>query len=143
MKKLMFMLVTILAVIIGTMTNAKADSLSLHLVGNDNLQPSYGLSYEFDNGPLYASLEDVTNKGFATNTALAISGFKAGPINMGLVAGAQIQSASGTTLGMVGAEVGISADIAGPVFVKENNRVLRGAGGTSDGQVDLGLGINF
>lgn len=143
MKKVIFILAVVLAVILGTITNAYADSLSLHLVGSDNLIPSYGLSYSYENGPLYASVEDLINKGFATNTALVSSGIKAGPFNLGLVAGAQIIAANGTILGMVGAEAGISADIAGPVFVRENNRVLRGAGGVSNGQIDIGLGVSF
>jgi hypothetical protein len=143
MKKLMFILAVVLVVVLGTMTNAHADSLGVHLIGNDNLTPAYGLSYSVGDRETYASLEAQTTRNSRQNTALLSGGLQLGPINFGPVVGTRIESSSGSVSGLAGAELGLKADIAGPLFVKENNRVLRGAGGTSSGQVDLGLGINF
>lgn len=142
MKKVIFILVVALAALLGTMGTAHADSVAAHLVGTDGLNASYGLSLSTGNDVFYGSIEDLTNKGFETNTALAAIGVQWGPLSLGPVVGLQIKS-GGTYLGLVGAELGLTADIAGPLFVRENNRVLRGAGGVSDGQVDLGLGIKF
>lgn len=143
MKKVIFILVVALVIILGSLANVYANSLEAHLVGSDNLNPSYGLSFSAQSGALYASAEDLTNKGFELNTALLSAGMQLGPVNFGPVAGAQFKSSSGTTSGMLGAELGIKAEVAGPLFIKENNRVLRGAGGVSNGQVDFSLGFNF
>jgi hypothetical protein len=143
MKKVIFILAIVLAAILGSMTNAYADSVAVHLIGSDNLQPSYGLSLETNSGLFYAAAEDSTNKGFQTNTALVSAGINAGPFNFGPVVGAQFQQSTGTVSGMAGAELGIRALISGPIYAQENTRVIRGAGGVSNGQVDFALGFNF
>lgn len=143
MKKLFFILFVVLFATVAMMGNARADSVQAHINGSDGVMPNYGLSYEIENQIGYVNLQDSTNKQFQTNTPLVSGGVKAGPFNSGVVAGAQIQQSSGTISGMAGVELGITAAISGPFFVQENNRLLRGAGGVSDSQIDLGLGVRF
>jgi hypothetical protein len=141
-KKIRFIFIIML--IISSMKNAYADSVVLNIVGSDNSMPSYGLSLSktIDNS-FYATFEDLASSGLQTNTLLLSSGFEIGIFNFGPVIGTAIQTAGTTASGLAGAELGIKFDLSGPFFIGETNRVLRGSGGVSDSQVDLGAGVKF
>ena len=142
-KKLIFIVIAALFLTVAMATSARADSLSVGISGTDNSLPSYGLSYTYNHNLGYMTLEDSTTTQFQTNTPIIALGQTVGPFNSGLVFGANVQQSSGTISGLFGIEAGVSIPIGGPLFVQENNRLLRGAGGVSDSSMSLSLGVRF
>jgi hypothetical protein len=138
MKKIILVVLALLAT-----SAAKADSISASFGGSDNSQPSYGLAYTFSNRFGYLNLEDSTTAKFQQNTPIVSLGANAGPFNSGLVFGSQITQTTGTVSGLFGVEAGVSIPLAGPLYVQENNRLLRGAGGVSDSSMTVSLGFRL